>query len=74
MSTQQERLEELEGVANILLKEGFLLAALELYQEAIEDGVQLDALKKKFEQIEGIHSDPSETPLATKKTKSKGNS
>jgi len=69
--SSQERLEELEGVANILLKEGFLLAALELYQEAVEDGIQLDSLKKKFEQIEGIQTDPSETPSTTKKTKSK---
>lgn len=62
MSTKERKAETSKGqavpptrlkagdVATWLLKEGYALTALELYQELSEDGLEVEVLSRKFDQ------------------------
>ena len=62
-----------ESIAESLLKEGFLLTALEFHTELLESGKELNVLKdffsesKNFRSIEDVHG-----PLQSPETPSKG--
>ena len=62
-----------ESIAERLLKEGFLLTALEFHTELLESGKELNVLKdffsesKNFRSIEDVHG-----PLQSPETPSKG--
>lgn len=62
-----------ESIAERLLKEGFLLTALEFHTELLESGKELNVLKdffsesKNFRSIEDVHG-----PIQSPETPSKG--